>query len=232
MTKNLPIILARYAAALAAVLRITFFYLHTHRFNATTVAFTYLAGHSRSFHDLGTLGFRVHVAGRDACVQLFFPSAHRHSFTIADPQNWVALVTFLVTSVLASDLATRARNQAAEANRRRREVERLYGFSQRLLSAGNPIELLNAIPRQIVEMFEVGAAAIFLTDKQKIYRSGMNMPQLDEDHLKAIVAREDLQIDEEHSVCFAPLRLGARILGSVGISGPCSPGSRWRRWAP
>jgi two-component system sensor histidine kinase KdpD len=158
------------------------------------------------------------VVGTLAYNYYFLPPIH--TFTIADPQNWVALVTFLATSVLASDLATRARNQAAEANRRRREVERLYGFSQRLLSAGNPIELLNAIPRQIVDLFEVGAAALFLSDKQKIYRSGINMPQLDADHLKAIIAREDLQIDEEHSVCFAPLRLGARILGSVGISGP------------
>src|SRR5258708_21443008 len=81
------------------------------------------------------------------------------TFIIADPQNWVALVTFLATSVLASDLSTRARNQAAEANRRRREVERLYKFSQRLLSAGNPIELLNAMPRQSVGRFEVWASA-------------------------------------------------------------------------
>ncbi len=89
------------------------------------------------------------------------------TFMIADPQNWVALVTFLATSVLASDLSTRARNQAAEANRRRHEVERLYRFSQRLLSAGNPIELLNAIPRQIVDTFEVGAAALFLIGQAK-----------------------------------------------------------------
>src|ERR1019366_7103436 len=143
-----------------------------------------------------------------------------HTFTVADPQNWVALVTFLVTSVLASDLATRARNQAAEANRRRREVTRLYRFSQRLLSAGNPIELLNAIPRQIVDTFEVGAVALFLADKQKVYRSGIKLPQLDADSLKAVIAREDLEIDEERSLCFAPLRLGSRILGSVGISGP------------
>jgi two-component system sensor histidine kinase KdpD len=88
------------------------------------------------------------------------------------------------------------------------------------LSAGNPIELLNAIPRQIVETFEVGAAALFLSDKQKVYRSGMNLPQLDASYLKAIVAREELQVDAEHSVCFAPLRLGSRILGSMGISGP------------
>ncbi len=48
----------------------------------------------------------------------------------------------------------------------------------------------------------------------------MNLPQLDAAFLKAVVAREELQIDAEHSVCFAPLRLGSRILGSMGISGP------------
>ena len=46
------------------------------------------------------------------------------------------------------------------------------------------------------------------------------MPQLDAAFLKAVIAREELQIDSEHSVCFAPLRLGSRILGSMGISGP------------
>jgi two-component system sensor histidine kinase KdpD len=219
VTKNLLKTVARYAAALAAVLAITLFYRHTHRFNATTVAFTYLLAILGVSSQWGlAVSVFMSLAATLTYNYYFLPPVG--TFTIADPQNWVALVTFLATSVLASDLSTRARNQAAEANRRRREVERLYQFSQRLLSAGNPIELLNAIPRQIVEMFEVGAAALFLADKQKIYRSGMNLPQLDADSLKAIVAREDLQIDEEHSVCFAPVRLGTRILGSVGISGP------------
>ncbi|MBZ5659201.1 MAG: DUF4118 domain-containing protein [Acidobacteriia bacterium] len=219
MKKNLPITLARYAAALAAVAAITIFYRSTHRFNSTTIAFTYLLAvlGASTLWGLAVSVFMSLVATL-AYNYFFLPPVG--TFTIADPQNWVALITFLATSVLASDLSTRARNQAAEANRRRREVERLYKFSQRLLTAGNPIELLNAIPRQIVETFEVGAAAVFLTDKQKVYRSGMNLPQLDADHLKAIVAREDMEVDEEHSVCFAPLRLGSRILGSVGISGP------------
>jgi two-component system sensor histidine kinase KdpD len=217
--KNLPTTLARYATALAAVAAITLFYHSTHRFNATTIAFTYLLAvlGASTLWGLAVSVFMSLVATL-AYNYYFLPPVG--TFTIADPQNWVALITFLATSVLASDLSTRARNQADEANRRRREVERLYKFSQRLLTAGNPIELLNAIPRQIVDIFEVGAAAVFLTDKQKIYRSGMILPQLDADSLKAIVAREDMQVDEEHSLCFAPLRIGSRILGSVGISGP------------
>jgi two-component system sensor histidine kinase KdpD len=217
--RKLPILLARYAAALAIVLAITYFYKGSHRFNATTVAFTYL---------LAILGVSA-LWGLWVSLFMSFAATFTYNYfflppvgtlTIADPQNWVALGTFLATSVLASELSTRARERAAEADRRRHEVERLYKFSQRLLSAGNPIELLNAIPRQIVESFEVGAAALFLSEKQKVYRSGMNLPQLDASVLKAIVAREELQIDAKHSVCFAPLRLGSRILGSMGISGP------------
>ncbi len=219
MTKNLPINLARYVAALAAVLGITYFYQYTHRFNATTVAFTYLLA-ILGVSALWGLSVSVFMSVAATLAYNYFFLPPVGTFTIADPQNWVALVTFLATSVLASDLSTRARNQAAEANRRRHEVERLYKFSQRLLSAGNPIELLNAIPRQIVETFEVGAAALFLSDKQKMYRSGMILPQLDADILKAVVAREELQIDAKRSVCFTPLRLGSRILGSMGISGP------------
>src|ERR1700676_4712558 len=219
VSKNPSTILVRYVAALAAAAVITFFCLHTRRFNATTIGFTYLLA-ILGVSTIWGLAVSVFMSLVATLAYNYYFLPPTGTFTIADPQNWVALVTFLATSVLASDLATRARDQAAEANRRRREVERLYGFSQRLLSAGNPIELLNAIPRQIVELFEVGAAALFLTDKQKIYRSGMNLPQLDTESLKAIVAREDLQIDEEHSVCFAPLRIGTRVLGSVGISGP------------
>jgi two-component system sensor histidine kinase KdpD len=217
--KNLPTIIARYAAALAAVLLITFLYRHAPRVNATTVAFTFLLAilGSSALWGLGVSIFMSLVATL-SYNYFFLPPIG--TFRIADPQNWVALFAFLVTSVLGSELAARAHSKAAEANRRSREVQRLYGFSQRLLSAGNPIELLNAIPRQIVETFEVGAAALFLLDKQKIYRSGMNLPQLDADSLRAVIAREDLQIDEGRSVCFAPLRLGSRILGSVGISGP------------
>jgi two-component system sensor histidine kinase KdpD len=219
VTKNLLTTLARYVAALAAVLAITYFYNYTHRFNATTVAFTYLLA-ILGVSALWGLSVSVFMSVVATLTYNYFFLPPVGTFTIADPQNWVALVTFLATSVLASDLSTRARNQAAEANRRRHEVERLYRFSQRLLSAGNPIELLNAIPRQIVETFEVGAAALFLVDKQKVYRSGMNMPQLDAAFLKAVIAREEVQIDAAHSVCFAPLRLGSRILGSMGISGP------------
>ena len=45
---------------------------------------------------------------------------------IAEPENWVALVAFLLTAVVAGQLSTRARRRAEEAEAGRLEIERLY----------------------------------------------------------------------------------------------------------
>src|SRR5438477_1161144 len=47
------------------------------------------------------------------------------TFSIADPQNWVALLTFLAVSVVASNLSTAVRDRASEAIARRDELGRL-----------------------------------------------------------------------------------------------------------
>jgi two-component system sensor histidine kinase KdpD len=66
------------------------------------------------------------------CLNYFFlPPVG--SLTIADPQNWVALFAFMVTSVTASQLSASARSRAAEAQARRAEVEQLYQISLSLL---------------------------------------------------------------------------------------------------
>ena len=95
------------------------------------------------------------------------------TFTIADPQNWVALFAFLVTSIMGSQLSARIRKEADEAHQRRREIERLYRFSQKLLAEGNVIQLMNAIPNYIVESFEGGAAELFLAAKRQVLQVGI-----------------------------------------------------------
>jgi len=47
-------------------------------------------------------------------------------FAIRDPVDWVEFVTFIVTAVVAGELASRAERRAAEAQAGRREIERLY----------------------------------------------------------------------------------------------------------
>ena len=214
LTSRLP----GFVVALGTVAAITFLCYRTTHVNATTIALIFLL----AILAVSTVwGILVSVVMSLAAVFAFnfFLLPPVLTLTIADPQNWVALFAFLVTAVIGSHLSSRARSQAEEADRRRREIEKLYEFSQRLLSAGNVIELMNAIPRQVVDSFEVGAAALFLTEKQKVYRSGLLIPQLDAEKLKAVVAREELQVDQAQSLCFVPVRLGVRVIGCLGISG-------------
>ena len=208
----------QFAAAFGIVLGITIFYRKVLPVNATTVALTFLLAILAVSTVWGiAVSVFMSIVAMLAFNYYFLPPIG--TLTIADPQNWVALFAFLVVSVLASQLSNRARKQSQDLSARRREVERLYSFSRGLLESGNVIQLLNRIPAQIVDTFEVGAAVLLLADKQKIYRSGPVMPLLDLESLKAIVAREEPVIDVANSICFVPVRMGVRPIGSLGISG-------------
>lgn len=212
-----------FAVAFAIVIGITLFYRRVlPAVNATTVALTLLL----SILVVSTVwGMAVSVAMSVVAMVAFnyFFLPPTGSFTVADPQNWVALIAFLVVAVLASRLSTSARQQAADASARERDIERLYKFSQGLLESGNVMELLNRIPAQIVNIFEIGAAALFLADKQKVYRSGPVIPQLDTESLKAVMVREEPVFDVPNSICFLPVRLGVRTVGTLGMSGTILP---------
>src|SRR6202040_4379041 len=134
--------------SLAVVAGITLFYRHILHVNQTTVALSFLLA-IVAFS--AVWGMAVSVAMSLVAVVAFnyFFLPPIGTLTIADPQNWVALFAFLVTAIIASQLAERARREAQSANERRREAERLYKFSQRLLTSDNVVELLNAIPRYI-----------------------------------------------------------------------------------
>jgi two-component system, OmpR family, sensor histidine kinase KdpD len=141
------------------------------------------------------------------------------TFTIADPQNWVALFAFLFTSIMGSQLSARIRREADSAHNRRREVERLYSFSQKLLGEGNVIQLMNAIPNFLVDCFEAGAAELFLPQKDKYYRSGYGAAQVDEEQMKTAFLRDEICSDPVRGLHFLPVRLGVKPIGSLGISG-------------
>jgi len=72
----------------------------------------------------GTGAALFSAATSAACYSYYFlPPA---GFGIEDPEDWVAFVTFLVTAVMAGELASRAERRAIEAQAGRVEIERLY----------------------------------------------------------------------------------------------------------
>src|SRR5271170_2019850 len=193
----------RYAATAAIVVVIVFAYHVVISVNPTTVALTFLVGVLIVSANWGLQPavFMALVATL-AFNYYFLPPVG--TLTIADPQNWVALFAFLVTAIIASQLAERARREAQSANERRREAERLYKFSQQLLSSDNVVELLNAIPRYIVERFGVRGAAIALPNRPDVYRSSSATHDLELHDLQLACMRGEPMADPEKHVVFMP----------------------------
>ena len=209
----------RFAASAVTVTAIVFLYFRWLHVNPTTVGFSLLLV---VFLISAAWGLRyalfTAIIATVAYNYFFLPPLFR--FTIADPQNWIALLAFLVTAVVASQLSERARRGTAHANQRRREVERLYSFSQQLWLSENVFELLNVIPKHIVESFTVSGAALFLEGKQEAYffdeasRSSFPIGQL-----KSISDRGEPVLDREHKTCYMPVRMGVRSVGALGLAG-------------
>lgn len=219
MPRRLTFQLSGYAVGLATVGLITLVYSrHILVVKTTTVVLTFLLA---ILIASAIWGHGVSVAMSLAavvCVDYFFLPPIG-TFNISDPDDWVTLISFLITAVIGSELSARARRQAMDADMQRNEINRLYEFSQGLLNALSPLELANEIPAQIVKSFQVESAALYLAEKQSVHRAGPDRPQLDAEHLKAAIAKSKFEMDLQNGVSYGPLRLGPQIMGSFGVCG-------------
>lgn len=212
------IIAMRTITCIAIVLVVVWFYRRIAVVNPTTVALTYLLV-VLTISAVWRLHYAVLTAFvAAACFNFFFLPPYG-TFTIADSQNWVALFALLVTAVVASQLAERAHRQADLANQRRRDSERLYAFSQRLLLTENLAELLNTIPTFLVDIFGAKTAAVFVAARQQTYRSNPELGGLERGELVNVSLRGEPLSNPARSVCIAPVRIGMNPVGSVGVSG-------------
>lgn len=209
--------LYRYAVAIGTIAIVVIAYLRL-PVNPTTVALTFLLVVLGVASRWGlTIATTTAIVATLAFNYFFLPPVR--TFTISDPQNWIALLAFLASAILASRLSERARREAENATRRRKEVERLYFLSQQLLATENVMELLNSIPHYVCEAFGLQAAAMYLPKRKEVYRTGLDHPELSEDQLESVSGRGELVVDEERQLCFVPLRIGVRPVGSLGLEG-------------
>jgi len=204
----------RYAVVLGAIGVITAVYFRLH-INPTTVALTFLVGVLLASAYWG-LRYALVLALLATAVFNFFFLPPVGTFTIADPQNWIALFAFLVTALVASNLAERARSEAERAKQRRREVERLYGLSQRLLASENVLELLNALPLYVKETFSVGDVVVMAGDPPAAYRSSLDAT-FEESVLRSTLLRGEPIT--QGGISYVPLRLGMRTVGALAVTG-------------
>lgn len=83
-------------------------------------------------------------------------------FTIKDPEEWIALLLFLVVAVITGSLAAGLKQRAEEARRRARETTTLYELSIAILGDASLERVLHVIVERLAATLGLRAAAVLL----------------------------------------------------------------------
>lgn len=170
------------------------------------------------------------------CLNYFFlPPVG--TFTIADPQNWVALAAFLVVSLVASNLSAVARARTAEALGRRDELARLFDLSRDVLAITDGREALSLLARAIARRFDLSFVALALPQGEawEVHQAGPRVLELDRRQLSSAFAAAQASLDfdayartyaghrtmtvDGEVIRIVPLRVGTRPIGVLAASG-------------
>lgn len=208
----------RYAVSTATAGLIVAAYFHWLHVNETTVAMTFMVGILLVAANWG-LRHAIYLSILSAAAFNFFFLPPVLTFTIGDGRNWIALLAFLVTAIVASQLAERAREEAMISRQRQREAELLYGFCQQMLVTGSVVDLLNSLPRMIATTFSLAGAAVYLREKDRVYRSSPDYMDVSAAELRDAAFTRDHRSDDARGVTLVPILLGTRPIGALGVAG-------------
>ena len=202
--------------ALSLVAAITFVFFRLIHVNVTTVGFFYLV----AILVIATLGGLLEASVSSVVAMLcfnffFFPPIG--TFTVADPQNWVALFAFLATALTASQLSARLKRQRKSALDRQREMERLYALSRAILLTDTTQPIAKQIAHQIAQAFECPALALYDRNSHEVYVAGPEvLPNLDA-KLRESAIRSSVLHEERDEILITPIRLGGEPIGSLAV---------------
>jgi len=207
-----------YAAGLFAIFLLTVLFRNVRIFNVTTIGFAFLLAIlvAAALSGLGT-SLMMSVVATLVYDYYFIPPINE--WNVSDPQNWIALTAFVITSLVGSTLSEAVRRQTRRARLQRREAEQLYTLSQRLLSAGDSLALCKALPSDIVYAFGAKAAALYLTEGETVFHSPNGSQLIDAGRLKSALLHEGVQTGSNEGCYFVPLHLGTKVIGSLSTAG-------------
>jgi two-component system sensor histidine kinase KdpD len=208
----------RLLASLAGVAIVTYVAYSIIPHNLTTVGFAYLLLVLLIASTWGLVEATLAALAATLSFNFFFlPPIGK--FTIADPQNWVALFSFLITALITSRLSARVKKQALDAEERQRDIERLYTFSRAILLI-DPIEpVARQLARKLAEVFGLRAAVLYDRRSGEIHRAGPSDFDGLEDQLRDAASQGTSFFDPQHKRLITAVRLGSEPIASFAIQG-------------
>jgi two-component system sensor histidine kinase KdpD len=188
--------------------------------NATTAGFTYVVAALLIASFVGTAEAVVTSFIAVAAFNYFFIPPIL-TFTVADPQNWVALLALLTTTLVGSRLAARAREQTKDALDRRREMELLYTLSRSILLSEPGEAMTRRITYEVAHIFEFSSVALYDARKSQTFFAGPeelgpSAPELEHVMREAAVSGASVADAPAGMQVFA-VRLGGHPIGSLAV---------------
>jgi two-component system sensor histidine kinase KdpD len=208
----------RWVLAVGGLAGIVLVYRHWTGVNTTTVALTLLLFILLLASAWGLRYAVVISLAATACYNFFFLPPIG-SFTIADPQNWLALFAFLATATVASRLSQRARNEADAARSRQRELEMLFRLSRELLQTESVSSLVSSVPSAVASATGARSAMLYLLDGDRLFQAGSDgISAVELPHLRQLsTGLSTIATDGDETR--VPLRSGVRPRGLLMLRG-------------
>ena len=202
--------------------------------SATTVALAFLLV-VLATATVGRLRAAIVVSGAAMLALNFFFLPPLNTFTIADPQNWIALFAFLVVAVIASNLSAAAQARASEAIASRNEVTRLFDLTRDVLLTTETVGAIDALARHVARRFELPKIAICLPTEHgwRVHQGGREDVSIDTLTLNMAIARArgtveydarqrayggHVRIGGDRGYTLVPLRHGTKAVGLLAAS--------------
>jgi two-component system sensor histidine kinase KdpD len=210
--------LGRLGVALALVVGVTGIFYRVIPVNATTAGFAYLV----VILLIATFGGLMEATLASVAALLgfnFFFLPPIFTFTIADPQNWVAFISFLITAIIASQLSTRLRRQTQEAMGSKQETESLYALSRAILLIGSSEGIAQEASRHIAKIFRLTAVAIYDRGADHVYFAGADDKLQADEKLRQAALQGTTFYDSSTQTAITSVRLGGEPIASLAVRG-------------
>ena len=226
-------LLGRGLLCLALVSVVTYATFYVLQVNALVAGFAYLLVVLVIAARWGLLESSLTSLAATLCLNFFFLPPIL-TLTIADPQNWVALFVFMATSLTATQLSSRARQRAIEAQARQTEVERLYELSRSLMMLDSHRPVGVQIAEKVRQRFDFISVAFCSGWEDRIDFAGDIDTRLESQILRDIASSEDCRYvwrrndASGYEIVKAPVSLGGRVVASLGAIGPPISEPAWQ----
>ena len=151
------------------------------------------------------------------CLDYFFIPPFL-TLRVSSPLDALALVTFLITTLVITRLASKAREEARNAEARRRDLARLYELASRLVSVSPQVAVARGYLGIFREIFDLRAMCLFDGMAATVTCDGNSEYALSGRTRDAYTSDRDYD-DEDTKVAVRCLRVSGKPMGAAGFEG-------------